>query len=273
MKKFVKALLLVPALMLTGCNLSKEDAINSMMSGEGGGNSQGGGGTGFNLSMAEGGHSAVKTLSEREGGVSITFNYKSYVDSEEIRGASVTLSRVQSVEWATVNAFYMDGTERVEQTIGGAIDIHEGAQEGIDAYYLNPETNGYEYYGTTYDENVRLLTETFTFEMLEEWLTLDNAYLAAAIYLGIDGTIGGIIAGQQCMEFTLNAANCSELISILGNNYTLTFSFSLSTRLLMKVHLTQYQYDNEGVPTIYQENVDVSGFTTAGLVPSLTKNA
>ena len=273
MKKFVKALLLVPALMLAGCNMSKEDAINSAMSGGGNGGGSSQGGSGFNLSMAEGGHSAVKALSERDGGVSIRFDYKSYVDSEEVRGAAVTLSRVNNVEWATVDAFYMDGTTRVEQTIGGAIDIHEGATEGIDAYYLNPETNGYEYYGTTYDERVRLLTETFTFEMLEEWLTLDNAYLAAAIYMGVDGTIGGTIAGQAVMEFTLNSANVPQLVDVLGSNYSLTFSFSLSTRLLMKVHLTTYVYDNEGVPTIYQENVDVSGFTTAGLAPSLTKNA
>ena len=268
MKKFVKALLLVPALMLAGCNLSKEDAVDSYINGGGnGGNSNNN--SGFNLSMAEGGHSAVEELSQREGGVSIRFDYKSYVDSEEVRGAAVNLSRKGNIEWATVDAFYMNGSERVEQTIGGAIDIHG---DNMDVYYLDPETNGYVYYDNVYDRDVMLLTEEFTFERLEEWLTLDNAYLAAAIYLGIDGTIGGVIAGQQCMEFTLNSANCYQLVDVLGANYSLTFSFSLSTRLLMRVHLTQYGVDADGAPVVYQENVDVSGFTTAGLEPSLSKN-
>lgn len=269
MKKIWKALLLVPALMLAGCNLNKEDAVNSFI--DGGGNGGGGSqGSGFNLTMAENGNSAVKALSERDGGVAITFAATSYIDSELTASATVTLSRVGNIEWATVNAFYMNGTERVEQTIGGAIEIHEGASEGIDAYYYDAEANGYVYYGTTYDPNVQLFTEQFTFEQLESWLTLDNAYLAAAIALGIDGTIGEIIAGQQCMSFTLNAANCPQVFSGADN---LTFAFSLSTRLLMRVHHTHYEYDGEGVPTIYQENVDVSGFTTAGLAPSLTKGA
>lgn len=269
MKRFVKALLLVPALMLAGCNLSKEDAVSSYING-GGNGGNGGGGNGFNLTMAESGNSAVKTLSEREGGVAITFTFASYVDSEADMGATVTLSRVGNIEWATVEAFYMDGTEKVEQTIGGAIEIREGVNAGIDAYYYNAETQGYEYYGTSYDPDVQLLAETFTFEVLEQWLTLDNAYLAAAIYMGIDGTIGDMIAGQSCMTFTLNHANCPDYFQGADN---LSFSFSLSTRLLMRVHNTHYEYDNEGVPTIYQQNVDVSGFTTAGLVPSLTKNA
>ncbi len=269
MKKFWKALLLVPALMLAGCNLNKEDAINSFI--DGGGNGGGGSqGSGFNLTMAENGNSAVKTLGEREGGVAITFAATSYVDSELMANASVTLSRVGNIEWATAEAFYMDGNEKVEQSVAGAIEIHEGATEGIDAYYFDKEVNGYVYYGTNYDPEVKLLTEQFSFEQLESWLTLDNAYLAAAIALGLDGTIGEIIAGQQCMSFTMNAANCPQVLSGADN---LTFSFSLSTRLLMRVHHTHYEYDGEGVPTIYQENIDVSGFTAAGLVPSLTKEA
>ena len=267
MKKFSKALLLIPALMLAGCNFNKEDLVSSMGGGGNGGNGGGGGGSGFNLTMAEGGHSAVKTLGEREGGVQITFDYKAYVDSEAVRGAAVTLSRSGNIEWASVNAFYYDGETKIEDSIGGAIEIHEGATEGIDAYYFDKESNGYVYYGTSYDENVKLLTETFTFEVLEQWLTLDNTYLAAAIALGIDGTIGDIVAGQQCMSFTMNAANCSQYFSGADS---LTFSFSLASRLLMRVHFTHYEYDAEGVPTIYQENVDVSGFTAAGLAPSLS---
>lgn len=268
MKKFSKALLLIPALMLAGCNLNKEDLISSYIDGGGNGGSQGGG-SGFNLSMAEGGHSAVKELSEREGGVSITFKYASYVDSEEMNGATVKLSRVNNLEWATVDAFYMDGADRVEASIGGAIEISANDETAIDAYYLNPEDQKYHFYGTSYNPEVRLLAETFTFELLEQYLTLDNAYLAAAIYMGIDGTIGDIIAGQQCMTFTLNAANCPDIFT--GRD-TLTFSFSLSTRLLMRAHLSTWGTDTDGSPVLYQANVDVSGFSAAGTLPTLVRD-
>ena len=268
MKKLSKALFLVPALMLAGCaGMTKEDVISDIINSNGGGNG-GGNNSGFSLSFSDSGHSAVEALSKQAGGVSIKFSFTHYVDDELTAGADVTLSRVNNIEWATVEAFYLDGENRVEQTIGGAIEIDEKDDLAVDAYYFDSEAKEYVYYGTAYDPDVKLLTETFTFEALESWLTLDNAYLAAAVAMGANGKIENI-AGQQCLTFNLSGtANPGYGIP---HDDSVSVSFNLSSRLLMKAHYTHFEYDIDGVPVVYQENVDVTSFTTAGEVPVLVK--
>lgn len=257
MKKIRFVLLTPMVLALTACPFSKSDAVDSIINGGGGGgNSE----SNFNLTIDDTGHSVVKELSEKSGGVSISFAVTTYVDGELTSRGDATLSRVNEIEWGTFVHQFKQDDQDVTKEFAGAIKLTE--EEAIaEVYYQDQETKEYVYYGDVYNPAI-----SYTFEDLENYLTLDNAYLAALVAFGDNGNIE-VISGQTCLTFTLTHDTCSYVPS--GD--VITVSFGLNSHLLMKAHHTHYEYDAENVPTVYQENLDVSNFAVAGEVPNLVK--
>ena len=243
-------ILVASSLMLVGCTTqSKSEFISSMISGHD---------TDFVLTMADGDASSiVEELSRTVGGVSIGFTATTYLDDEVITKDEVVLSRVNDIEWATLRHTYQNNEhEEVVENYAGALKFVE---EGAEVYYLDAESGNYEYYGMTYDPAIN-----FSFEQLEQYLTLDDAYLAAAIALGDNGKYE-TIAGRKCLTFGIPGEN----VDLPGGR--LTVSFDLESRLLMKCH-ANYLETTPDETFVHAANVDVTNFTNAGTVPTLYKD-
>ena len=238
--------------MLVSCNTkSKSDVVNDIV----GNNND----VSFSLTMEDGdGSSKVRELAQGQGGVSIGFTATVYVDGDVITKDVVSLNRVNDIEWATLQHTYLNASnEEVVENYAGAIKIDE-SNNSHEVYYLNSETGEYEYYGTGYNPNF-----DFSFEQLEEYLTLDNAYLAAAVALGDNGKYE-TLAGRRCLTFGIPG----ERVNLPEGR--LEVSFDLESRLLMKMHANYIERTNDDM-IIHAANVDVGSFTTAGPAPTLTK--
>lgn len=210
----------------------------------------------FTPSPEDTGTNVIRTLGEREEGVSIGYTATNYVDSTIVNQAQGDLSRLGDTEWVTISTNIIDSSEITEIDVyGGAVKYSE---EGDEYYYYRHETDEFVFATVLQDQD-----EVFnTINAVETLFTLNDVYFAALFLADIKGTIE-YISGNKCMTFIIPG----EYYGDYAQGAKITVSYSLDLRLLMKLEQTSIIFDGE-IPTIEQYTLHVTDLGPAGELPN-----
>lgn len=253
MKKFNFAIILGALLTLTACNNFPSGSEDySYDYGEG--NSE----TSFLPSPNDNGHNAIMELGNRENGVSIDFELSNYIDSTLTDKLVGNISRLKSLEWATVTTTLYQGQETETSTIGGAIEYLLNFNK---YYYLDTETNQFVYYGETPNPEVN-----FSIATIETFFTLNEYYFGALLLPGVTATYE-VIAGQRCLTFVIDG----DLYNDYSQGAKMVVSYNVASRLLMKMECTTV-VTNDGIPSFYQQSFIVKSVKDVKNVPTLIES-
>ena len=247
-------LLVAAAISLTGCDIfSQSDSSESLDFGDEGSTSE----FSFFPTQSDNGSDAINTLGSRENGVTLSFEYSTYVDATLSNKFEVSISQHENLKWGKIHTVSIDGEE--EDSLIGMALLTTG--QDLEYYYLEQEQNAYVYYGTVQNPEV-----DFSFEKLEKYLTLQPTYFAAFAVLSAKPTIE-VIAGQQCATFVIPGSAYGDYST--GSQFVV--SYSMKTRLLMRFEVTTSETDEFGLPVFYQQSVLIKTLSDAETMPTLVK--